>query len=273
MKRQEFLEFCQYIRLQAFPLEGYEVIRSFFTEAEEGMRAGEDQFWAVAQSAAQASGTQREYAALVLCVLLSYHFRRFYLERGISESVFLDTMEDISVWRENYALQTGKVGVSAVMWLRYHLTGLVFRLGRLQFERAQFPDEGTPIQKGTAVLGVHIPQGQSLSEELCETSFQAAPSFFKQHFGMEPVAFTCHSWLLHPSLQEVLLPQSNIIRFQSGFTVYHTDCDQAQAIERIFGLAREEGAPLPEKTSLQRAAKAYLERGGSFGMGTGYRLI
>lgn len=52
---------------------------------------------------------------------------------GIPEQVTRDTLRDIAIWSEHYHRLHGRWGFAEVKWLRNHLRGRLYRLGRLQF--------------------------------------------------------------------------------------------------------------------------------------------
>ena len=61
--------------------------------------------------------------------------RAFYAARGIPEDYARRAMEDLPRWVETYAERTcGRAGFAEVFWLRRHVSGRLFQIGRLQFE-------------------------------------------------------------------------------------------------------------------------------------------
>ncbi len=76
-------------------------------------------------------------------------------------------------------------------WVVHHLALHLFRLGRLQFQRSSRPGYA-PVAKGEMFLDVHIPEGDPLSPDLCDESFEAAPAFFARYFPEDrPRVFAC----------------------------------------------------------------------------------
>lgn len=191
-----------------------------------------------------------------------------YQEKGIEDSVFFDTFQDITYWCENCRNEFGHYGIHQYDWFWRHLDMTLFRLGRLEFEQMDAENEvvgqNHRIQKGEPVINVHIPQGSRLILEECKEAFEKAFAWF----GKE-CRFVCHSWLLNPGLSEILDQNSNIMQFQSLFEVLEVDYQEKEAEWRIFGKVREETAAYPENTSLQRSVKQYLMQGGKLGNGFG----
>jgi hypothetical protein len=97
----------------------------------------------------------------------------------------------------------------------------LFRLGRLQFEPITLEEEivhgGRIYPAGTPALSVHIPAGEPLDPDAALDSFRQAEAFFPHYFGQTYPLFYCHSWLMAPSLTEILPASSRIMQFQRMF--------------------------------------------------------
>ncbi len=195
-------------------------------------------------------------------------------KRGIPKDITVKTLKDINVWLENYRAQYNESGLGEFCWLKYHYTGDLFHIGRLQY-RLEKPLEGIP--SGAIAIETHIPQGEPLTEEDCLESFKMAAEFFLKFFPeSKPEYFMCDSWLLNPNLEKILKPTSNIVKFMRLWTPIPFVSDHSsQAIERVFGFGfkKENIKNAPETTSLQKALKAYLLSGGSMDLTAGYRKI
>lgn len=187
-----------------------------------------------------------------------------YREKNIPQRVYWDTFSDISIWCENCFKQFGEYGLQEYRWLYRHIDLKLFRLGRLQFEKSvaekNIDVDGVKISKGENVINIHIPQGEKLDLKASKESILWA---FKI-FGKD-VPYLCYSWLLCPALQEILNGESNILKFQSLFSVIYTNFESREGEKRIFKTLSENTAEYPEKTSLQRNAKSYLLKGGRLG--------
>ena len=199
--------------------------------------------------------------------------REQYARLGIPDSVFLASFQDFPIWCRDYAAKHGAAGVSELSWLARTVRCGLFRLGRLQFEPLVLEKALGGHAAGTPVLEVHIPAEAPLEPEAVLASFAQAPGFFRRHFAAEYSLCHCHSWLLSPALQEILPADSRILRFQSLFDVVDTDQQERQAEERVFGFVSDDPAAYPGHTSLQRAMKDYLLRGGALSMGQGLRRL
>lgn len=177
-----------------------------------------------------------------------------YGKRGISNAIYLATMQDILLWTQDCRHKYGETGIEEGEWLWRHVTLKLFRLGRLQYE----------VRETQGELELHIPGEQALLLEDCIKSMAMAEDFFGGQLHI-----LCHSWLLNPELSHFLDRQSNILKFQSLFHVYELDGTSRQAEEKIFGRVLENPSEYPEKTRLQKAVKSWLIHGGNCGSAYG----
>ena len=226
----------------------------------------------------------REYARKMdgLTVLRLYlewasETKRRYDALGIAEEIFWDGMKDLALWCDDYLAKHSVPGFAEWDWVGGTLRLEIFRIGRLQFAPGALHEavvlNGENYPAGTPVLEVHIPAGEALDTDAAEAALRRAPQFFETHFQKTYPLFCCHSWLLSPSLRELLAGQSRIIRFQNLFSVCREDDSERQAEERVFGCVRDDANAYEEKTSLQRTLKQALLQGKSVGMGFGVRKI
>lgn len=195
-----------------------------------------------------------------------------YQKNNIPEDVFQDTFRDIARWEEACFSRTGVHGLEEYEWLSYHMKLKLFGLGRLQFQPIPSPRNiaGTAdLKAGQMVLNVHIPAGGTLKDKLVQDSYKKAEGFFQ----MSPTVFVCHSWLLSPALQELLDPDSNIMRFQKEYHILEVEEDSRQAEERIFGWVSENPEDYPQNSQLQKKAREWLMNGRSIPSGYGIRRM
>jgi hypothetical protein len=132
------------------------------------------------------------------------------------------------------------------------------------------------LQPGDTVLDVHIPEGGSMTHELCRESYYWAAEFWAKHFPEQAwKAFVCHSWLLGPQLRELLPATSNIIKFQNDYNKIPILSDDSQTFERVFGVNLTDladPADLPRDTTLQRTIADYVLAGKPIHGAAGFRL-
>lgn len=173
--------------------------------------------------------------------LLSYLYfchklEKKYAEKGIPEQILLDTAQDIVVWTKTWSDVKGELYLGETGWLKLHMSGRLFRLGRLQFcmETAghDIPEKG--IAAGEKTIGMHIPAIGPMKPEACEESLRRAREFFPKYFPEHAYrCFTCHSWLLDSKLEELLPYESNILAFQRLFERISED-DSYALLRYIF---------------------------------------
>lgn len=191
-----------------------------------------------------------------------------YEKRKIPESVFWDTFRDLAIWCADCFEKTGTYGIRQYEWFVRHMDLTLFRLGRLEFERMpsvwDVRQEPDVLTKGEPLISVHVPAGEPLGEDACRQSVRRAFDFFGRD-----LPYVCHSWLLGPELPGLLEASSNILRFRELFRVIAVDYLEREAEERIFLRTGPDPRNYPERTGLQRAARAHLIAGGRLGNGLG----
>ena len=164
-------------------------------------------------------GERNFLSALFMCESLS----KKYEEKGISEQILVDTLACIRRWLLVWADRRDALYLGEMGWLRRHLSMQLFKLGRLQFcmAPAEHGIEKYGVKKGAPIIEVHIPDDpEPFTPEACAESFKLAREFFARYYPeYEYKCFTCHSWLLDPTLGDYLSEGSNIIKFASLFDV------------------------------------------------------
>lgn len=194
-----------------------------------------------------------------------------YKAHGISDDIFWNTASDIKIWCES----NQNKGLRNYHWITNHLKGELFRLGRLQFQiytccNNAIDYSKLPFDCGEKVIYIHIPQGEKLIYDDCVKSINDAKTFFKTYFpDYQFKYFFCESWLLYEGNANFMKQDSNILKFASLFNIAYSVKEQSQAIKRIFGEKRENADDYPEKTSLQKAAKEYIQNNNTLGLGIG----
>ncbi|MGN0539885.1 MAG: acyltransferase domain-containing protein [Candidatus Fimenecus sp.] len=208
---------------------------------------------------------------LAVILNLANRIKVEYAKHNIADKVFYDTMSDIKIWCEN----NSNKGLKNYNWLKNHVTFNLFKIGRLQYQFFTLDNptlnyELLHVKRNEKVIYIHIPQGEKLMLEECRKSITEADSFFEKTFPEYRFDyFFCESWLLYEKNIEFMKSNSNIIRFQSLFKSVYSCPNDRQAIERIFGGKEENVEDYPENTSLQKAAKDYIKKGNTLGMGIG----
>lgn len=195
---------------------------------------------------------------------------RYHEERGIPADVSWATFADLGRQIAIYRRIHGVGGLDVQFWFSLHFRGLIYDMGRLQFNRGtvSFDDEAiaatdAPFRRGDTALGVHIPESGPMTHEACEESFRRAREFYDRYFPEEGYRYAiCSSWLLDPQLAEYLPADSNIVRFQRRFQLVPGgrvgDNDVFQFVFRKINPTIDE---LPRRTTLERAIATHLEAG------------
>ena len=122
--------------------------------------------------------------------------------------------------------------------------------------------EWTPVfVSGDTSMSVHIPLGGSMTPEAVADSYRRAREIFERCYP--EYHFTCfllNCWMLSPTLKEILKPNSNILSFASGYTVFPIKNNALDGFLYVYGIKGKKipeidlGA-LPEANSLQRGIK------------------
>lgn len=214
---------------------------------------------------------KNDLVRLAVMLVCADKMHNIYKEIGIEDKIFFDTLDDIRIWCEN----NDNKGLKNYNWIKNHISCELFKIGRLQYQLCTCKSRMLkynllPFDYGEKVIYVHIPQGEKLIYADCVESLKMAKAFFAKYFpDYDYRYFFCESWLLYSENFQFMLPSSNILQFSSLFDiVYSCDVDM-QAIERIFGKRCLNKKKYPEKTTLQRNAKAYILNGGKLGVGIG----
>lgn len=63
---------------------------------------------------------------------------KFYAAHHIPHEILASTLSDIRIWMDDYQRNNGRLGISVFWWLHLHLSGVIFRIGRLQYIHTHF---------------------------------------------------------------------------------------------------------------------------------------
>lgn len=127
------------------------------------------------------------------------------------------------------------------------------------------------LTEGSGLLDVHIPAGENLDYTACLDSYETAQLFFEEHLPEQVFAgFYCQSWLMDPSLQNILHADSDIIKFQKHYYLLPVKSSSSQTMQRVFRCQPENLASAPEVTSLQKGIKAHIAAGKNVHEGSGF---
>jgi hypothetical protein len=176
-----------------------------------------------------------------------------YRELGISRKIYLDTMDCFPRFVKEHMASFGTYGFDREWWTVHQLSCLLFRVELLEFE----------LRKNDVAL--HIPTGAHLEPEAVDASLASIEDMIASHFPRwKDLPRTCHSWLLSPTMGELLNPDSRILQFARRFAVTPTGDPNDDYLQWCYKRKDLPTEALPEETSLQRKLKAKLLQGEPF---------
>ncbi len=184
--------------------------------------------------------------------------REIYKKHGISEEIYTDTMKCFSRFVKEHKESYGCYGFDREWWTPRQLSGLLFRIGELEYEMVEEKKDNACERR----IYLHIPSDAKLTAEGIEESVKAARQFFAEKYSEYAGAeIKCESWLLSPTLKEFLPSDSKILEFQEYFVTQAVGIDEEEFMTWVFKRSDIPLADLPENTSLQRNMKKYLLSG------------
>lgn len=211
-------------------------------------------------------------AHLALTLAAAERTRTLYRRLGLPEEVYSATMGCIPRFLAETRVLLGRWAYDRGFWTWRQTGGLLLRLGTLEFEMNLLAGACPPgLEPGDPVLSVHIPSDAVLSRAELDRSYALAGEVFSRGTVCPwgpPRAVLCGSWLLSPALDRLLPAQSGIRRFAGDYRRFFVD-ERDRSFFRWLFRVPDSASELPEETSLQRRAKAYLDRGGKIGMAKG----
>lgn len=124
------------------------------------------------------------------------------------------------------------------------------------------------------VLEIHIPEGESLSNESALQSFEEAISFFARHFPEhKPHSFACYSWLFNTQFEQIFSPDSNIVKWQHEVYLFPMPSTGKDGLYFIFGEDEIDVSTAPRDSNLRRAVVEHLEAGNKLRNGAMFFLF
>ena len=213
----------------------------------------------------QLLGEDPQKIKMLTCMLVcAAELYSWYEEKGISETVFVDTMCCFTRFIEECRNITGQYAFDREWWTARQVSGNLFRIGELEYEMLDRESE--------PVISIHIPSDAILTGERCDMSLENAKEFFATFFPeYQDRDYICNSWLLAPELCSLLSQDSKILAFQHRFKIQEADYSDTDYIEWVYKTRDVPIADLPEDTGLQRNMKRHLLNGGR--IGTGYGIL
>lgn len=183
---------------------------------------------------------------------------RSYIQKGIDENIFWDTMKFIPRFMQEDKRLRGVTAFTWDWWLPRQISLHEFRIGQYEYEFTE--------RDGKKIIFLHIPSDADLSKGKIDAVQSFASKFFPEYLFSE---IRCDSWLLSPALAQLLPPDSNIIRFQKQFRVTEWDKNSPAFMDWVYSSRALPYADLPENTLLQKNMKRHLLSGGCVGWACG----
>lgn len=206
--------------------------------------------------------------------------KKFFYSRNIPDTIFYDSLDDISFRINRFYNTHGEYGVTErdALWLRFIYKGEIFDLGSLRFQKFHFANSEIEradydympfsdemkkrFPEGEPVINVHIQTNADLRPEKIDESFELAHQFFITYFPEHVyTVFTCRTWMIYPPTQDILPADSNITSFAKRFEIIATNQNTKQALDRIYETSdMEEIKQMEKHSSLAEVAYKNLDK-------------
>ena len=281
MERFEYLEEDRIAIREAFDVlensgEGYQEFLRYLKMYDENMNCDFTEMRNRMIETFQKIGLHEYTGLLILFICLSKTLKRYYAEAGYSEEIWFTSMSDLK-WKLDECKEVkGVVGTFVPEWYPRFFSLRRFGFGKLQFEiepfKREYDKNGVSLSPDSRVLNVHIPRtGTKLDRESMNASYKMGAEFYSEKFGLDPIVFVCHSWLLFPRNKEVLSPKSNLYAFISDFDIIEEELyDDYSQVWRLFDVDYDGNVDhLPQNTSFRCAYADWIRKGEKTGCGYG----
>lgn len=199
----------------------------------------------------------------ILSELLSYACEAYdeYQKAQIPDSVFVETMKFCTRFLGEHKQTHGCYAFIWAWWFPRQLSLQEFRIEELEFEFVDAEERR---------IYIHIPSDAHLETTCIQKSFTEFIRFLEKYYpNWREVDWYCDSWLLSPSLKQLLPENSRILMFQSLFEIESVDYESMAALDWVFPGEKADFSQLSESTSLQRNMKKFLLSGGKTGCAVG----
>ncbi|EPR14043.1 acyltransferase domain-containing protein [Ruminiclostridium papyrosolvens] len=185
-----------------------------------------------------------------------------YEELGISKEIFIATMKFFTRFLQDHKDRHGSFRYVWAWWAVRQISMVEYRIGELEYEMR--------MKDNRFWIDIHIPADADMTIGKLRKSYLEALDFFKKYYpDFAGVDMVCGSWLLAPTLKNVLPENSRILQFQKSFEIEHIEEDSLGFMDWVYGGRDIPLEELPEDTTLQRNLKTYLQNNGKIGWTTG----
>ena len=226
---------------------------------------------AAAKKIDEVYGEEPFVALTIYLYAASQSWLKIYQPLKIPRTVYLATMNAFTRFIHEHFQVTGRYHFDRGFWIWRYTSGLIFRIGELEYERTYFSKGHKELKlEGKQCLSLHIPSDADLSRNKIRDSYESAIRFFELYFPdyHYQVMYT-DTWLLSPNLTKWLKQDSKIRLFAADYRLLSVDEQDDSGVPWIFGRVDANVQDYPEKTSLQRQAKQQLLAGAHIGSALG----
>lgn len=206
------------------------------------------------------------YGFYMLAEMLSAacHTYEAYQRMGIEEDIFIATMRFCTRFIEEHKKKCGEYAFEWAWWFVRQLAMQEFRLGELEYEF---------VDGDERKIYIHIPSGARMAPECIQQSFGEYRDFLEKYYPeWKNVGWYCNSWMMSPTLGQLLTEGSNVLAFQRLFEIVSVDYESMAVLDWVYPGEKADFSALSENTLLQRNMKKYLLGGGKVGWAEG-RLL
>lgn len=185
-----------------------------------------------------------------------------YEKLGISKEIFIATMKFFPRFLQDHKDRHGSYRYIWAWWAVRQISMVEYRIGELEYEMRMENDK--------YLIDLHIPADADMTTSKLRNSYLEALDFFKKYYpNFVGADMVCSSWLLAPSLKNVLPESSRILQFQKSFDIIDMEADSLAFMDWVYGSRDIPIEELPENTSLQRKLKPYLRNNGKIECASG----
>ena len=179
-------------------------------------------------------------------------FRRDGQVNGIND-VFDESGKFISIWKEDDSFLTANL---------INPMGFVER-DPITIKKSEWE---IALKQGDTLLALHVPAGPGYNPERLKNSMELAVEFYTKYFPELSIqGFWSESWLYDSRLSLILdNDTSNIIKVQRQFYLYPIQEGDGMLRYEAFGDWKADPEKVELKSSLQKAAAAYMKTGARF---------
>ncbi len=133
---------------------------------------------AAAKKIDEVYGEEPFVALTIYLYAASQSWLKIYQPLKIPKTVYLSTMNAFTRFIHEHFQVTGRYRFDRGFWIWRYTSGLIFRIGELEYERTYFPKGHKELKlEGKQCLSLHIPSDADLSRNKIRDSYESAILF------------------------------------------------------------------------------------------------